>query len=287
VGDALEKVREWRSFGGWQRVYRHASPTLGCTMEFAVYLPPQAEYRPVPVLYWLSGLTCTWENFTSKAGAQGHAARLGLALVAPDTSPRGLDLPGEHERWDLGSGAGFYVDATREPWSAHYRMWSYVTEELPSLVQGALPLDAARQGISGHSMGGHGALVAALRLPERYRSVSAFAPIGAPSRVPWGERAFTAYLGPDRERWRRYDACELAAQARWRSPVLVDQGAGDEFLAEQLRPEWLRERFDEAGIPLQLRMQAGYDHSYYVVASFIADHLEHHARLLQAADQSA
>lgn len=279
----MEKTREWRSFGGWQRVYRHDSETLGCSMELAVYLPPRAESEPVPLVTWLSGLTCTWENFTSKAGAQAHAARLGLALVAPDTSPRGLDLPGEHDRFDLGSGAGFYVDATEPPWSRHYRMWSYVTEEVPELLRREkLPLDLSRQGICGHSMGGHGALVAALRLPDRYHSLSALAPIGAPSRVPWGKRAFTSYLGEDRERWRAYDACALVEGSGWRSPVLVDQGTADEFLHEQLRPDLLREAFAAAGVPLTLRLQEGYDHSYYFVASFVGDHLEHHARLLGA-----
>lgn len=283
----MEKIREWRSFGGWQRVYRHDSEVLGCSMELAVYLPPRAEAELVPVVTWLSGLTCTWENFTSKAGAQAHAARLGLALVAPDTSPRGLGLPGEQDRYDLGSGAGFYVDATEPPWSDHYRMWSYVTEEIPALLgRKEFPLDLSRQGICGHSMGGHGALVAALRLPERYRSLSALAPIGAPSRVPWGERAFTSYLGADRERWRAYDACALVEGSRWRSPVLVDQGTADEFLHEQLRPELLQEAFAAAGVPLTLRLQEGYDHSYYFVASFLADHLEHHARLLGALPRS-
>jgi S-formylglutathione hydrolase len=251
-------------------------------MEFAVYLPPQAERRKAPVLYWLSGLTCTWANFTEKAGVQRHAARHGLIIVAPDTSPRGTDLPGEHDAYDFGSGAGFYVDATEEPWARHYRMYSYVTKELPAVIDASFPVDRERQGIFGHSMGGHGALVCALKNPERYRSLSAFAPIAAPMRCPWGEKAFSGYLGDDREAWRAWDATELAAGSGWQGEVLVDQGTADDFLAGQLKPHLLQEAFGAAGIPLTLRYQAGYDHSYYFMASFMADHLAHHARLLEA-----
>jgi S-formylglutathione hydrolase len=278
----VETVSETRCFGGVQGVYRHAAKSTGCDMEFAVYLPPQAQSGPVPVLTWLSGLTCTWENFAVKAGAQRYAAEHGVALVAPDTSPRGLDLPGEHDDWDFGSGAGFYVDATQEPWSAHYRMYSYVVEELPALVHERFALDAQRQGIFGHSMGGHGALVVALRNPERYRSVSAFAPISAPTRCPWGEKALGHYLGADREAWRRYDACELLAESDWRRPILVDQGGADGFLEVQLKPERLREACASAHVPLELRLQPGYDHSYYFIASFVGDHVAHHARALRA-----
>jgi S-formylglutathione hydrolase len=278
----VETVSEARCFGGVQGVYRHAAKTTGCDMEFAVYLPPQARSGPVPVLTWLSGLTCTWENFTVKAGAQRYAAEHGVALVAPDTSPRGLDLPGEHDDWDFGSGAGFYVDATQAPWSAHYRMYSYVVDELPALVHGRFPLDAGRQGIFGHSMGGHGALVVALRNPERFRSVSAFAPISNPMNCPWGEKALGHYLGADRETWRRYDACELLAESDWRQPILVDQGDADSFLEVQLKPERLREACASAGVALELRLQAGYDHSYYFIASFAGEHIAHHARALQA-----
>jgi S-formylglutathione hydrolase len=251
-------------------------------MEFAVYRPPQAERRPVPVLYWLSGLTCTWANFTEKAGAQRYAAEHGLMIVAPDTSPRGVDLPGEDDSYDFGSGAGFYVDASREPWSRHYRMYSYVTSELPALVEANLPADAQRRGIFGHSMGGHGALICALKNPDRYRSLSAFAPICAPMRCPWGEKAFSGYLGDDRETWRAWDATELARRSVWRSEVLVDQGSADQFLMSQLKPHHLHEAFGQASIPLTARYHANYNHSYYFMASFMADHLAHHGALLNA-----
>jgi S-formylglutathione hydrolase len=276
----VETISETRMFGGTQGVYRHASKATGCDMELAVFTPPRKGRGLLPVLTWLSGLTCTWENVTLKAGAQRFAAEAGLLFVAPDTSPRGSDLPGEHQSYDFGSGAGFYVDATREPWSRSYRMYSYVTEELPALIAEHFPADASRQGIFGHSMGGHGALVSAFRNPERYRSVSAFAPISAPSRCPWGEKAFTGYLGPDREAWRRYDACELAAASGWQAPILVDQGTADPFLEEQLKPELLREACERAGLRLELRYREGYDHSYYFIATFMGDHIAHHARLL-------
>ena len=269
-------------FGGVQGVYRHHSESTGGPMEFAVFAPPAAREGPVPVLTYLSGLTCTWENVTVKAGAQRFAAQHGLLLVAPDTSPRGTDLPGENESYDFGSGAGFYVDATQEPWRRAYRMYRYVTRELPSLIASHFPADAGRQGIFGHSMGGHGALVAALREPDRYRSVSAFAPISAPSRCPWGEKAFGGYLGPDRAAWRDYDACELLRERGFPSPILVDQGTADPFLEEQLKPGLLAEACKSAGVALELRYRDGYDHSYYFIATFMEDHVAHHARALHA-----
>jgi S-formylglutathione hydrolase len=278
----LTTLKEHRCFGGVQGVYRHDSSATQCAMEFAVYVPPHAEHGHVPVLYWLSGLTCTWANFTEKAGVQRHAAGHGLIIVAPDTSPRGMGLPGEDDAYDFGSGAGFYVDATEMPWARNYRMYTYVTQELPALIEASLPADRERRGIFGHSMGGHGALICALKNPGRYRSLSAFAPISAPMRVPWGEKAFTGYLGDDRETWRAWDATELAGNSGWRSEVLVDQGTADDFLVNQLKPQLLQEAFAEAGIPLSLRYQAGYDHSYYFMASFMADHLAHHAGLLKA-----
>jgi S-formylglutathione hydrolase len=276
----LTTLEEHRCGGGVQAVYRHESAETGCAMEFSVYRPPQAERRPVPVLYWLSGLTCTWANFTEKAGVQRYAAQQGLMIVAPDTSPRGVDLPGEDDAYDFGSGAGFYVDATAEPWARHYRMYSYVTSELPALIEASLPVDTQRQGIFGHSMGGHGALICALKNRDRYRSVSAFAPICAPMRCPWGEKAFAGYLGADRETWRAWDATELAADSGWQSEIMVDQGTADDFLAGQLHPHLLQKAFAEAGVPLTLRYQAGYDHSYYFMASFMGEHLAHHARIL-------
>ncbi len=278
---APEQIAANRSFGGWHRRYRHRSTVLDCDMVFALYLPPQAEAGPVPALYWLSGLTCTDENFMQKAGAQRLAAELGIAIVAPDTSPRGTGVPGDPDgAWDFGLGAGFYVNATEEPWSRHYRMHDYVVEELPALVEAHFPVSDARA-ISGHSMGGHGALVCALKNPGRYRSVSAFAPIANPSACPWGEKAFARYLGPERARWLEWDACALIAGATERLPLLVDQGEADGFLAEQLRPEALRATCAATGHPLNLRLQPGYDHSYYFIASFTDDHLRHHATALR------
>ena len=276
----MERLERHACFGGWQEVWQHASGTLACTMRFGVYLPPQARERRCPVLYWLSGLSCSEQNFITKAGAQRHAAGHGLILVAPDTSPRGPGVA-DADGYDLGLGAGFYVDATQAPWRAHYRMHDYVARELPALVETHFPANDARA-ISGHSMGGHGALVLALRHPGRYRSVSAFAPIVAPSRVPWGEKAFTAYLGTDRDAWRAWDACELVGGATERLPLLVDQGDADEFLATQLQPERLRAACATAGHPLTLRLQPGYDHSYYFIASFIGEHLAFHASALGA-----
>ena len=274
----LQRLEHRACFGGWQDVYEHASSTLDCTMRFAIYLPPQAEQAPVPVLYWLSGLTCNEQNFITKAGAQRYAAEHGIAIVCPDTSPRGDDVA-DAEGYDLGKGAGFYVNATQAPWAAHYRMHDYVVDELPALVEANFPVTTSRA-ISGHSMGGHGALVLALRNPGRYRSVSAFSPIVAPSQVPWGQKALTAYLGEDRAKWSAWDASELVKQSSDKLPLLVDQGGDDEFLDGQLRPPLLQAAAVAAGHPLQLRMRPGYDHSYYFIASFIGEHIGHHAAAL-------
>ena len=274
----IERIEHRACFGGWQDVYRHRSQALDCDMNFAVYLPPQAATRKLPVLYWLSGLTCSEQNFITKAGAQRYAAEHGVILVAPDTSPRGEDVA-DAEGYDLGKGAGFYVNATQSPWAAHYRMYDYVVSELPALVEENFPVTAARA-ISGHSMGGHGALIVALKNPGRYRSVSAFSPIVAPSQVPWGEKAFSAYLGEDRDAWNSWDATALVATASERLPLLIDQGGGDEFLASQLKPELLQAACTAAGHPLTLRVQPGYDHSYYFIESFIGEHLAHHAAAL-------
>lgn len=275
----MERIEQHACFGGRQEVWKHRSEALGGEARFAIFLPKAAlrgEQRPA--LYWLSGLTCTEQNFITKAGVQAHAARHGLVVVAPDTSPRGEGVAND-PGYDLGQGASFYLDATQAPWAPHYRMQDYVARELPALVEAHFPVNAAR-GISGHSMGGHGALVTALRNPGRYRSVSAFSPIVAPTQVPWGQKAFEAYLGPDRETWKAWDAVELVKAAGERLPLLVDQGSADEFLATQLRPELLQAACDAAGHPLTLRLQAGYDHSYYFIASFLADHFAHHAAAL-------
>ena len=276
----LERIEHRACFGGWQDVYRHRSEALGCEMNFAVYLPPQAQTQRLPVLYWLSGLTCTEQNFITKAGAQRYAAEHGLILVAPDTSPRGEDVA-DADGYDLGKGAGFYVNATQAPWSKHYRMYDYVVSELPALIEANFPATDARA-ISGHSMGGHGALIVALKNPGRYRSVSAFSPIVAPTQVPWGEKAFTAYLGEDRQAWKAWDAAALIATAPERLPLLVDQGDADEFLAGQLKPELLQAACAAADHPLELRLQPGYDHSYYFIESFIGEHIAYHAKALKA-----
>ena len=275
----MERIEHRACFGGWQEVHRHRSATLGCDMQFAVYLPPQAATQELPVLYWLSGLTCTEQNFITKAGAQRYAAEHGVIIVAPDTSPRGDDVA-DADGYDLGKGAGFYLNATREPWARHYRMYDYIVDELPALVEANFPANGARA-ISGHSMGGHGALTIALKNPGRYRSVSAFSPIVAPSQVPWGQKAFAAYLGDDKHAWLQHDATALIADASERLPLLVDQGGADEFLQEQLRPQLLQAACEAAGHPLQLRMQPGYDHSYYFISSFIGEHIAHHASALR------
>jgi S-formylglutathione hydrolase len=268
-------------FGGVQATYSHVSRETRCTMRFGLYLPPQAATSRVPVLYWLSGLTCTEENFVVKAGAQRAAAELGLAIVVPDTSPRGLDIPGDADSYDFGAGAGFYVDATVAPWSASYRMYSYVARELPALVAAQFPVDPARTGIFGHSMGGHGALTIALKNPQRYRCVSAFAPIASPMCSPWGEKALTGYLGSDRARWRAYDATALIEDVGWRGPpILVDQGTADQFLDSQLKPALLEEACRRHHVALDLRMRAGYDHSYFFIATFVDEHLRYHASCL-------
>jgi S-formylglutathione hydrolase len=276
----IERIEHRACFGGWQDVYRHRSAVLDCDMRFAVYLPPQAARGPVPVLYWLSGLTCTEQNFITKAGAQRYAVEHGVALVAPDTSPRGDDVA-DDDGYDLGKGAGFYVNATTTPWSRHYRMYDYVVHELPELVEAQLPVTDMRA-ISGHSMGGHGALIIALKNPGRYRSASAFSPIVAPSHVPWGKKALSTYLGDDIEAWKAYDATELVKTARARLPLLIDQGDADEFLHTQLQPDLFKVAADAAAHPVILRMQPGYDHSYYFVASFIGEHVAYHATALQA-----
>ncbi len=277
------QLAENRSFDGRQIQAKHASDACACEMTFSIYLPPQAENGPVPVLYWLSGLTCTDQNFVAKAGAQAYAAKRGLAIVAPDTSPRGPGVPDDPDgAYDFGLGAGFYLNATEAPFAQHYRMYDYVTQELPALVEAAYPVDPSRVGIFGHSMGGHGALTIALKNPGRYRSVSAFAPIVAPMRVPWGEKAFSGYLGPDRAAWAEYDATELVKGASERLPILVDQGEADAFLESQLRPELLEEACAAAAHPLTLRRRPGYDHSYFFIASFIGEHIAHHAAALDA-----
>lgn len=268
-------------FGGTVSYYSHPSEVCQCEMRFAVFVPPQARSGPVPVLFYLSGLTCTEDNFTSKAGAQRYAAEHGLMLVAPDTSPRGEGVPDEPEAWDFGMGAGFYVDATEAPWSTHYSMYSYVVTELPELIGQEFAVRSDRMGIFGHSMGGHGALVCGLRNPDRFKSISAFAPIAAPSQCAWGKKAFSGYLGADPTRWQAYDATELVKRQAHPGTILIDQGTADPFLAQrQLLPEVFEAACTAAGQPLALRLQPGYDHSYFFIASFMADHLRHHADLL-------
>jgi len=278
---AIKAITQNLCFGGVQSVYTHASEETGCVMRFGVFLPPQAASGRVPVLYWLSGLTCTEENFIVKAGAQRVAAALGLAIVVPDTSPRGLGIPGEGDSYDFGLGAGFYVDATEAPWSRGYRMYSYITQELAADVAAAFPVDPNRVGIFGHSMGGHGALTIALKNPRHYKSVSAFAPIASPMRCPWGLKALSSYLGADRVRWREYDATALIEDRGWTGPpIMVDQGTKDQFLESQLKPDLLRDACQRSGVALDIRLREGYDHSYFFIASFIEDHLRFHARNL-------
>ncbi|MDO5288693.1 MAG: S-formylglutathione hydrolase [Pseudomonadota bacterium] len=276
----MERIEHHVSFGGRQEVWQHTSNSTGTPMKFGIYLPPQAlAGQKCPVLYWLSGLTCTEQNFITKAGAQQWAAQHGLIVVAPDTSPRGEGVAND-EAYDLGQGAGFYVDATQAPWAPHFKMESYVVHELPALIEQHFPASDVR-GISGHSMGGHGALTLALRHPGRYKSVSAFSPIVAPTQVPWGQKALRAYLGDDESVWKGHDAVALIAKASERLPLLVDQGDADEFLAGQLKPELLQAACQAAGHPLTLRLQPGYDHSYYFIASFMGDHMAHHAKSLK------
>lgn len=278
---SLDLTFEYRCFDGTVGFYSHASETCNSPMRFAVYQPPQSRSHPVPVLYFLSGLTCTEENFLVKAGAQRFAAEHGFILVIPDTSPRNTGIPGEDDDWDFGTGAGFYVDATEQPWRSHYQMYSYVVHELPALMAANFPVQAERQGIFGHSMGGHGALICALKNPDKYQSVSAFAPISSPMRCAWGQKAFTNYLGSDQTRWQSYDASELVRTANYGRPILIDQGTADNFLPHQLLPEVFEQACAEAGQPLTLRRQEGYDHSYYFIATFMEDHIRHHAALLK------
>jgi S-formylglutathione hydrolase len=277
----LDVVSQSRCFDGIQFTYRHQSSETATEMRFAAFIPPQADQHPVPVIWYLSGLTCTEENFTVKAGAQRIAAELGLLLIAPDTSPRGDGVPGDPAgSYDFGLGAGFYVDAMQEPWSRNYRMATYIERELPTLVKSELPADMTRQSIMGHSMGGHGALTIALRNQDRYASVSAFSPICSPMNCPWGEKALSGYLGGNKERWRRYDACALLENGAGLRELLVDQGAADQFLETQLKPQLLERACAKAGVPLTLRMHEGYDHSYFFISTFIEDHLRWHAQRL-------
>lgn len=275
-----ELISRSKTFGGWTGFYRHQSDACKGEMKFSVFVPPQADKRRVPVVYFLSGLTCSEENFITKAGAQQWASQLGLMLVCPDTSPRKTGIVGATDSWEFGEGAGFYVNATQKPWSERFRMYDYVTEELPSLIHANFPSLPNREGIMGHSMGGHGALVAAFRQPGRYLSVSAFSPISAPTKAPWGKFAFSKLLGPNQEAWKEWDASLLVSRARTTFPILVDQGSEDKFLKDQLMPDVLREACEAVGFPLNYRLQQGYDHSYYFVQSFIGDHLRFHGEVL-------
>jgi S-formylglutathione hydrolase len=277
----LNTIEEHASFGGVQGVYTHESEVVSGSMEFSVYVPPQAKRGPRPVLYYLSGLTCTQDNVTTKSGFQKYASEQGLTVVCPDTSPRGSDFPGEHENYDFGSGAGFYLDATASPWSSSYKMYSYIVEELPQIIAANFQVETGRSGIFGHSMGGHGALVIGFRNPDKYQSISAFAPIVAPMQVPWGQKAFTNYLGGDPETWRQYDAIELIKSGfKASGEILIDQGTADPFLNEQLRPELFEAVCQNAGQPVRIRRQEAYDHSYFFISSFMQDHIEHHAKIL-------
>ncbi|HTJ97517.1 MAG TPA: S-formylglutathione hydrolase [Rhodocyclaceae bacterium] len=280
----LRLISEHGCFGGQQRFYSHPSNEIGLRMRFSVYLPPQAQHGKVPALLYLAGLTCTEETFMIKAGAQRFAAEHGIALIAPDTSPRGANVPGESDDWDFGVAAGFYLDATQEPWAKHYRMESWLIDELLPMLGEELPIDLERVGIFGHSMGGHGALTLALRHPGVFKSLSAFAPISNPVSCPWGNKAFSGYLGDDKQAWLAHDASHLMTQqksAPYPQGILVDQGLEDKFLDEQLKPETLEAACAKAGQPLTLRRHAGYDHGYFFITSFIADHIAHHARSLK------
>ncbi len=280
----MEIIEKNRCFDGEQLRIKHFSQTLNCEMIFALYVPPQAATKKVPLLWWLSGLTCNDQNFVTKAGSQRIAAELGIAIIAPDTSPRGDDVADdENKAWDFGLGAGFYVNATQAPFSTHYRMYDYVQSELPALVakEFADKIDMSRQSISGHSMGGHGALTLAIRHPQQYKSVSAFAPIVAPTQCPWGEKAFTGYLGADRSLWAEHDACALITSRGFDKPILVDQGLADSFLVNQLKPELLEDACAKAGVALTLHRREGYDHSYYFISTFFENHLRYHAQFLK------
>lgn len=279
----MEQISDIKIFGGRQGQYRHQSNTLNCDMEFSVYLPPQAKDNSVPVLYWLSGLTCTDQNFVTKAGAQQFATEHGIAIVCPDTSPRGDDVPDDPEgAWDFGKGAGFYVNATQEPWTQHYQMFDYITQELPTLLQGHFPINTQKSSISGHSMGGHGALTIALNNTEQYKSVSAFSPIVSPLNCLWGEKALGNYLGGDKATWAAHDTCELVRSANQQLPTLIDQGTDDGFLEEQLKTSLLIQACEETNYPMTVRYQEGYDHSYFFIASFIGEHIAFHAKYLNA-----
>lgn len=276
--NTIERVSRNKCFGGYQDVYRHSSSTVNCDMNFAVFLPPQTETQKCPLVYWLSGLTCTEQNFIIKSNAHQFAAELGLIIVAPDTSPRGEGVA-DDENYDLGQGAGFYVNATEQPWARHYQMYDYVTQELPPIIDEHFPVNS-KASIMGHSMGGHGALTIALKNPGRFQAISAFAPIVAPIQCPWGQKAFTAYLGNDQSTWQQYDSTQLIANAKERLPILIDQGDADEFLKEQLKPKLFQQACEQTGHPLTLRMQPGYDHSFYFINTFLAEHLAYHARAL-------
>jgi len=278
---SLTKIETIKEFGGYLNRYQHQSDDCQCQMTFSVYLPPQAQQKKVPAVYWLSGLTCTDDNVRTKAGAQRYAAELGIALVMPDTSPRGDDVPDEPERYDLGKGAGFYVNATVEPWVQHYQMYDYVTRELPALIEAELPIIPGVKSITGHSMGGHGALICGLRESGAYRSVSAFSPICHPTICGWGEGCFGAYLGSDQKNWKQYDATELVKNGAEPVQILIDQGTADEFLADQLYPKALLDVCSERGFPIEFRMQDGYDHSYHFISTFIGEHLAYHAKALK------
>ena len=281
---AVEQVSSSKSFGGYQKVYKHESTELKCSMKFGVFIPPQAESQKVPVIYWLSGLTCTEQNFVTKAGAQRTAAEIGVMIIAPDTSPRGCNIEGEEDSWDFGTGAGFYVDATEDKWKNNYRMYSYVTKELPAIIKANFPAEEGKQSIFGHSMGGHGALISFLKNPGMYQSVSAFAPICNPVNCPWGKKAFGGYLGSDEAKWKEYDACELVKGYQGPIPdILIDQGKSDSFYpAGQLLPENFVNACQHNRIPVTVRMQEGYDHSYYFISTFMEDHIRHHGKYLKA-----
>lgn len=276
----MKQIESIKEFGGYLNRYEHDSVSCNCKMTFSVYLPPQAQQEKVPAVYWLSGLTCTDDNVRTKAGAQRYASELGIALIMPDTSPRGDDVADASERYDLGKGAGFYVNATQMPWAKHYHMYDYVTQELPELLEQELPIIPGQKSITGHSMGGHGALICALKEKGAYQSVSALAPINHPVRCGWGEGCFSAYLGKNKEDWKAYDATELILAGAEKMPLLIDHGTGDEFLEEQLYPQDLIDACREMNFPVNLRMQEGYDHSYHFIATFIGEHLRYHAQAL-------